>query len=139
MASLVEHTKPEVVVVELGYNDCRAELSTYGDSIDNLLEQVPVETPVHWLTVADPNERRTCDETINAALTDAAGRWPNLTLLDFAALMDAHPEWTNDGTHLNEEGRGAYAAWLHDELDARYNPPEDPEEPAEAVEEPTPA
>jgi lysophospholipase L1-like esterase len=126
MASLVEHTKPEVVVVELGYNDCDRDLSAYGDAVDNLMEQVPPETPVHWLTVADAHDLRTCDQTMNAALTDAASRWPNLSLLDFAALMDGHPDWTDDGTHLNDQGRSGYAAWLHDELDARYHQSEEP-------------
>jgi lysophospholipase L1-like esterase len=130
LASLIEHTKPEVVVVELGYNDCRSDLTTYGDSVDNFMEQIPSETPVHWLTVADAHDERTCDETINAVLGEATTRWSNLTLLDFAALMDSHPEWTDDGVHLNEAGRGEYAAWLHDELDARYGRPEEPEEPA---------
>ncbi len=123
LTSVLEHVKPEVMIVELGYNDCGYDLSTYGDDIDSFMAHVPTETPVHWLTMADVNHRSTCDETINLALQDAASRWTNLTLFDFAAHMEGHPEWTVDGTHLNDDGQRAYASWLHDQLDAIYVDP----------------
>jgi lysophospholipase L1-like esterase len=127
LTSLLDHVEPEVIVVELGYNDCGYDLSEYGDDIDDFMEVIPSDTPVHWLTVADAADDRICDDIINDALDEATERWSNLTLLDFAAHMDGHPEWTQDNIHLNETGRSQYAAWLHDELDALYDPEEEPE------------
>jgi hypothetical protein len=133
LTSLLEHVNPEVIVVELGYNDCGFDLSTYGADIDNFMASLSGK-PVHWLTVADARDQTECDDTINAALTEATTRWPNLTLFDFAAHMEGHPEWTVDGLHLNDDGQRAYADWLHAQLDAVYfeeTPPtsEDPVEP----------
>jgi lysophospholipase L1-like esterase len=122
LTSLLGHVKPEVIVVELGYNDCGFDLSDYGAHIDNFMSVIPSDTPVHWLTVADARNMYTCDETMNAALTAATTRWSNLTLFDFAGFMTGHPEWTADSKHLNAAGQGAYAKWLHQQLDAIYLP-----------------
>lgn len=126
LASLLDHVSPEVVIVELGYNDCGLDLTGYGDAIDSFIANVPSGTPVHWLTMADVNDSSTCDETINAAINAATTRWANLSILDFRAQMQSHPEWSADGTHLNTDGQNAYAGWLHDQLDALYAPPENP-------------
>jgi hypothetical protein len=120
LTSLLEHVDPEVIVVELGYNDCAEDLSDYDGAIDAFMSLVPTGTPVHWLTLYDVNHELPCDGPINSELDDATDRWPNLSLFDFAAHMDGHPEWSEDGRHLSEEGKGAYADWLHAELDARY-------------------
>ena len=123
LTSLLDHVKPEVIVVELGYNDCGFDLTGYGTHIDNFMANIPSDTPVHWLTMADVNQQFTCDETINAALDAARSQWTNLSIFDFRSHMQGHPEWTVDGTHLNQNGQWAYASWLHDELDAIYNAP----------------
>ena len=124
LASLLDHVKPEVIVVELGYNDCGFDLTGYGTHIDNFMANIPSGTPVHWLTMADVNQQFTCDETINAALDAARSQWTNLSIFDFRSHMQGHPEWTVDGTHLNQDGQWAYASWLHDQLDAIYNAPD---------------
>jgi hypothetical protein len=128
LTTLIEHVQPEVIIVELGYNDCTFEavedgLTTYGEDIDRFMDNVPAATPVHWLTLADVNNAHTCDETINAALNDATTRWPNLLPFDFATFMQGHTEWAPDGTHLSTAGQKAYASWLRDQLDARYLAP----------------
>lgn len=120
LTSLLDHVKPEVVVVELGYNDCGYNLADYATRIDDFMRLVPPDTPVHWLTMADPTAHTECDEVINAALTDAPTRWSNLSLFDYAEHMNPHPEWFADATHLNVAGKQEYAAWLHAQLDARY-------------------
>jgi hypothetical protein len=122
MASLIEHTKPEVIVVELGYNDCGYDLTNYSADIDNLMANIPPSVPVHWLTMQDAKHLFTCDELINGALAAATTRWPNLTLFDFGAFVEGHTEWLADGKHLNADGQVAYANWLHDRLDEIYDP-----------------
>jgi lysophospholipase L1-like esterase len=126
MTSLISHVKPEVIVVELGYNDCGRDLTSYGAAIDNFMATIPPETPVHWLTMADARNIHTCDETINAAITEALTRWPNLSIFDLAAHMQGHPEWTDDSIHLNPAGQNEFADWLHHQLDAVYNHPPAP-------------
>jgi hypothetical protein len=117
--SLMAHTHPEVIVVELGYNDCD-NLVGYGRRIDGFMNRIPDSVPVHWLTMADPKDRTTCDTVINTELELAAVRHGNLSLLPYATFMNKHPDWTRDGIHLTAEGQRQYAAWLHDQLDARY-------------------
>jgi len=120
LTSLLDHVNPEVIVVELGYNDCSFDLSNYGTHIDDFMRFVAPDTPVHWLSMADPTGHTDCDEQINAALTDATSRWPNLSVLDYAGHMNPHPEWFADATHLNADGQQEYAVWLHAQLDALY-------------------
>jgi hypothetical protein len=125
LRTLFEHVDPEVVVVELGYNDCRFDLTDYGTDIDELLALVPPDTAVLWVTMQDVLGLHTCDEVINAALQAATARWPDLGLLDLAAHMRGHPEWVElDSIHLSPAGRDEYARWLHRELDARFLTPE---------------
>ena len=122
VASLMAHVHPEVIVVELGYNDCDhlRDLATYGSRIDGFMAQIPRSVPVHWLTVADPKKRRQCDEIINTQLLAATVRHSNMTLLDFARFMNKHPEWTPDGVHPNAQGQKQYALWLHGQLTKLY-------------------
>jgi hypothetical protein len=135
LTTLFEHVDPEVVVVELGYNDCRYDLGDYGTDIDQFLALVPSDTPILWLTMQDALDLFTCDEVVNAALEEATTRWPNLGLLDLASHVHGHAEWVEtDSRHLSPAGRDEYAKWLHRELDARFVTPEPP--PATA-EEPT--
>ncbi len=120
LRSLIEHTHPEVIVVELGYNDCGYDVTNYSADIDNFMANVPPDVPVHWLTMQDAMHLYTCDELINGALAAATTRWSNLTLFDFGAFVEGHPEWLDDGKHLNADGQGKYAKWLHQQLDAVY-------------------
>jgi hypothetical protein len=139
LTTLFEHVDPEVLVVELGYNDCRYDLSDYGTDIDEFLALVPSDTPVLWVTMQDALDLHTCDEVINEALAAATTRWPDLGLLDLAAHVRGHAEWVEaDSRHLSVAGQGEYARWLHRELDARFLAPEPPPEPPpETTETPT--
>ena len=119
--SLVEHTKPEVMIVELGYNDC-PRLSGYDARIDNFMEQVPSSVPVNWLTVADPGNKTTCDATINAALAAAATRWPNFRTLPYTKYFNVRPQLFQDNVHLNAKGQAELARFLKASLDHLYPP-----------------
>jgi lysophospholipase L1-like esterase len=122
LTSLLAAVKPQVIVVELGYNDCNENLSHYGKSIDRFMGHIPSKTPVHWLTMHDANNSFTCDTKINAAIRAATARWSNLSIFDFAAFMKGHGAWTaRGGVHLNTAGQQAYAKWLHRQLDAIYD------------------
>ena len=117
MRSLIEQA-PGTIVVELGVNDCARlqGVGWYGQRIDNLMAQVPAETTVRWVTIADPR-RRVCDTSLNSALLAATYRWANLKLLPWARLANSHPEWFSDGVHHTVEGQRAFAAFLKSQLD----------------------
>jgi len=120
--SIVAHTHPEVVVVELGYNDCHSDTSTYGDDVTMVMDNIPTDVPVHWLTMQDHDDSYSCEGDINAALQAATTRYPNLTLLPYADFMNPHPEWFNNpGPHLNATGQQKCATWLKEQLDAIYS------------------
>jgi hypothetical protein len=129
LTTLFEHVDPEVLVVELGYNDCRYDLTDYGTDIDEFLALAPSDIPILWVTMQDALDLYTCDEAINEALEAATTRWPNLALLDLAGHLHGRAEWVEpDSRHLSVAGREEYAKWLHRELDARFLTPEPPPE-----------
>jgi hypothetical protein len=58
-------------------------------------------------------------EASNAALRDAAGRYPWLRLADWHAAASQHPEWlASDGVHPNREGARQYAALVAEAVHA---------------------
>lgn len=108
----------DVIIVELGYNDCLS--STFPAAIDQILTELTVQDvpTVLWSMMSTLNrpEFASC----NSALTAATKRWPTLRLIDWDAYSHAHPEWfANDGigVHLEAAGRTAYATFLRDQLD----------------------
>ena len=53
----------------------------------------------------------------NGLLQQAQARWPNLVLADFAALLAAHPEYSEQRCpHLLPAGYHARAVWLAGEV-----------------------
>lgn len=46
---------------------------------------------------------------LNQAIRDAAGRWPQIVVADWARVIAAHPEYADDMLHLSSSGRTAIA------------------------------
>jgi hypothetical protein len=108
----------DVIIVELGYNDCVA--TGFPSAIDQILTELTGQDvpTVLWSMMSTLNrpEYASC----NTALTDATKRWPTLRLVDWDGYSHAHPEWFSDdglGVHLSTLGRAAYATFLRDQLD----------------------
>ncbi len=108
----------DVIIVELGYNDCVAP--GFPAAIDQILteltrQDVPTVVWSMMTTLIRP-EYASC----NTALNDATKRWPTLRLADWDGYSHAHADWfANDGlgVHLTTTGRTAYATFLRDQLD----------------------
>ncbi|NPA06942.1 MAG: acyltransferase family protein [Chloroflexi bacterium] len=67
---------------------------------------VNIRRPVGWLHVA------------NQRLAQAAERWPQVILVDWAAASEGHPAWfLADGTHLSQRGAQAYVALVRQAID----------------------
>ena len=121
----VDSAQPDIVVIELGTNDCSpVQCVPLDPYIDQIMQAIPSSVPVVWLNsqtdVPAPfNEGR---DFVNGAIEAASVRWPNLDVIDFAGFFAGHPEWHNpDGLHPNPEGRKELASFLADELEP-YKP-----------------
>lgn len=91
------------VVVQLGSNG-----EVDGRALDRLAALVSGVPRVVAVTV---HVDRPWAEPSNAALRDAAARYPWLRLADWHAAASQHPEWlASDGVHPNREGARQYAA-----------------------------
>jgi lysophospholipase L1-like esterase len=105
VGKLVDEHDPDVVVVELGTNNCTAECPRIASVIDRLLRSVPRSVPVVWLNVQAQPSYPAHPESVNDALAAAAERWPNVTLVDMSARFRNHPDWhMEDGLHLTATG-----------------------------------
>jgi hypothetical protein len=104
LASVV---RPSVAVVELGTNDCNASCPVLAPSIDAIMRTLVDNGAgaVLWLNVQTTPVYPRQSEALNYQLEQAAVRWPQLQLVDFAGLFGAHPDWhLIDGFHPNATG-----------------------------------
>jgi lysophospholipase L1-like esterase len=105
VGALIEQHDPDVLVVELGTNNCTVECPHIESVIDRLLRNVPRSLPVVWLNVQAQPTYPAHPESVNGALVAAAERWPNVTLVDMSARFRNHPDWhMEDGLHFNAAG-----------------------------------
>lgn len=113
----VELSDPNVVVVELGTNDCGpvgcVNLAPY---IDALMRQLTSADAVLWLTVQTDKAIPQKPDYVNFEIEAAVARWPNLFLVDMGSAFEGHPEWTDDGIHPNAEGERQMAALVAESL-----------------------
>jgi hypothetical protein len=96
----------EAVVIGLGNNYIPGERGDYASQIDEVMSLLWFVPRVVWVTVAEVNTGR---DQINASIRDAARRWPNMAVADWAPLVAADPSLSWDGIHLSPEGRRALA------------------------------
>jgi hypothetical protein len=54
------------------------------------------------------------DDVANARIWSARNRYPNLYVVDWWTMADAHPEWHPDGVHHTPYGRRVWAATIAD-------------------------
>jgi lysophospholipase L1-like esterase len=115
---IVEHD-PDVLVVELGTNNCTAACPHIGRVIDRLLRAVPRTLPVVWLDVQAQPSYPAHPESVNDALTAAAERWPNVTLVGLSARFRNHPDWhVPDGLHFTAAGSAELGRFIAESLPA---------------------
>jgi len=101
---------PPIVVVEVGYND---PADTFASAVDDAMSALVSAGARHvlWLTM---RESRGPYPTLNALLEKAAGRWPQLELVDWNAASKSRQAWfQNDNVHLTPQGGLALAHLAH--------------------------
>jgi uncharacterized protein with LGFP repeats len=89
------------LVLGLGTNDVRGSVSSsrFRGNVDWFVQQA-AGRPVLWFNIVNP-AFQTRVNTFNGILADAARRWPNLRILDWAGYVRDHPDAVmDDGVHL---------------------------------------
>ena len=102
----------DLAIVELGYNPS-TNMAADIDAMMNALNQRGTKRVV-WVNMADVKGNYAA---ANAALQQALGRWPNLSIADWNAASAAagieRSRWiTSDGVHLTSTGQAQFALWL---------------------------
>ena len=117
MAELIAVNQPDVIVIELGTNDCNATCTGLADAIDALMSSVPATIPVYWLDVQEQPSYPVYAAEVNDELLAAAARYAQITLVDMDARFRDHPEWhVDDGLHFNADGAEQLASLIADAL-----------------------
>jgi len=88
------------VIVESGYNEYVQQYPDDLDTVMRALDAAGVET-VLWLTL---REQRPDYATMNMQIRAAAGRWPQLVVVDWNAVSRNMSWFGDDGLHLNFQG-----------------------------------
>lgn len=110
---------PDVVVVELGYNDSSSNFGTKIDQVMQALVDKGVRA-VGWVTMSERRQSNGSPTFAphNRAVRAAAQKWPQLRVLDWNGASSAgnQSRWFTDGVHLNTSGRAQFALWLRDQV-----------------------
>lgn len=100
----------DVVVVLLGHND-GASARVYQPAFDRLFDSY---AQVGRIVVLTLHEVEPYYRDVNAFLRASADRRPNLRVLDWNAIVDAHPRSVaRDGLHLSSEGASLMAGEIN--------------------------
>jgi hypothetical protein len=108
------------VVVEVGYNEF---VDTFPQSVETAITTLlgAGVTKILWLTMADGRPQYV---PMNQVLAAAAGRHPEVELVDWAAASRGHDSWfQGDSVHLTYDGALGMAHLLHDALMKALVPP----------------
>ncbi len=113
----------DIMVVALGTNDSRKGLSITEATklIDEIMLQVGADQRVMWVNVVRQDSKATITASGNfdQALTRAADRFENLTVLDWAAYVQAHKSvMAGDKIHLTDKGYDERAQWTIEQIAA---------------------
>jgi hypothetical protein len=96
------------VIVESGYNEYVAQYPADLDTVMKALVAAGVEN-VLWMTL---REERPEYATMNQQIRAAAGRWPQLVVVDWNAASRNKPWFGPDGLHLGYQGAMGMARLL---------------------------
>jgi hypothetical protein len=95
------------VVISLGTNDTPGDVTHFRDDVDKAVGLVGRGSCVIWATIWRDGR---ASEGFNAVLRETAQKWSNVRLLDWATMLEEHPDWVApDGTHGSPEGYQARA------------------------------
>ena len=116
MRDPIHNPLPPVMVMHVGHN----EKDDYPHKIDVIMQEARdrgVKTVV-WMTYHN-SIRATAYPGNNAAVKDAANRWPEMKVADWDAHAQGTARWfsTEDGLHLTPEGAIEYGKFIKNSID----------------------
>jgi hypothetical protein len=105
------HSLGKVLIVKVGYNESSAG---YAQGIDQIMRAALREgaSGVVWVTLREQSGYRAVYHSTNAAIRQAATRWPQLVVADWNAYSAEKPWFGSDGLHLTTTGATALATFL---------------------------
>ena len=124
---------PDLWVIQLGTNDlgavkncgCADPVAFAGDLIDRLLEELPANRPVAWVTVLYRDDYDLTN-TFNEALRRRAATNPYMRLIDWARLSLQRPDWFIDPVHQSIDGVVRFTQMYVDDIRALLADPPGP-------------
>lgn len=115
--ALVRERRPDVVVIELGTNDCGCPRTA--DGIDALMGRLRSVDRVYWVNVREGAPTPEDPVAMNDAIDNAQDRWSNLHIIDMNQRFDDRSDWVEDDRiHPNERGNKELADLIADSLPA---------------------
>ena len=116
MRDPIHNPLPPVMVMHVGHN----EKDDYPHKIDVIMQEARDRgvKAVVWMTYHN-SIRATAYPGNNAAVKDAANRWPEMKVADWDAHAQGHASWfsTEDGLHLTPEGAIEYGKFIKNSID----------------------
>ncbi|MGA1406478.1 MAG: peptidoglycan-binding protein [Ilumatobacteraceae bacterium] len=116
--SLTPEQYPNIVMVQLGYND---DPNTFQSDVDQVVNSLTARGVQRIIFVNLSTRRASRNYPLsNAVLANAANSYPNVTVLDWNAASSAPTQsrWFRDDVHLTTTGRAEFALFLRRELDS---------------------
>jgi lysophospholipase L1-like esterase len=95
----------DVAVIMVGYNDSASQYRSGLDQVMRALRKARVRDVV-WVTLGETRENY---RLINGVIRNAAKRWREITIADWARLSRGKPWFAGDGLHLEPDGAMALA------------------------------
>jgi lysophospholipase L1-like esterase len=132
--------EPELWVIQLGTNDlasvkncgCADPVAFAGTLVKRLLDELPADTPVAWVTVMNRTDYEVTN-TFNEALRRLAVLDPYMRLIDWGGLSLQRPDWFMDPVHQSFDGVVRFTQMYIDEIRALLASPPGPTAPQPGI------
>jgi lysophospholipase L1-like esterase len=101
---------PRVIHVSLGTNDDPSQVDGFRAAIEEVMEVAGERRCVVWANIVRPPYEGTSYDGYNRALAQEDRARENLRVVNWARMVERHPEWlADDGVHVSAEGYRARA------------------------------
>jgi hypothetical protein len=101
---------PRVIHVSLGTNDDPNQVEGFRSAIDDVMDVAGERRCVVWTNIVRPPYEGTSYDGYNRALGREDRARDNLRVVNWARMVEKHPEWlADDGVHVSAEGYKARA------------------------------
>jgi hypothetical protein len=101
---------PRVIHVSLGTNDDPSQVAGFRSAIEDVMRVAGERRCVVWANIVRPPYEGTSYDGYNRALRRESRARDNLRVVNWARMVEKHPEWlAEDGVHVSADGYRARA------------------------------